>query len=73
MQDSFFEFAEQVLGGGNDGFFFLIPGVFGYAMIPGCFPNSEFLFNRHIYSLWVQNGRVFIVLWGLHKLSLDFL
>ncbi len=29
------------------------PGVFSYAMIPRCHPNSRvFFFHRHIYSLW---------------------
>jgi hypothetical protein len=60
-QDSFFfEFADaQVLGEGWWTRHFCIPGVFSYAMIPRCGPDSRgFFFHRHIYSLWFLLARL---------------
>ncbi len=37
----------------DDGHFWS-PGVFSYAMIPRCRPNSRYFFHRRIYSLWLS-------------------
>ncbi len=42
----------------NNGRYFWNSGVFSYAMIPRCRPNSTVFFQPRIYSLWRKTARI---------------
>ncbi len=46
------------------------PGVFSYAMISRCRPNSRVFSYRHIYSLWPHGGRS--MFFSFHSVSVNF-